>query len=131
MLEHKRAILLVHVFVEAQPRPRTREQACKRCLVGRHGAIKPARKACERKGMGEGRLKGPGSKRSMPGGIIEMIPSGIFYVGLRLTTRRRLRRRVRFRRRGYRPLPIVGPPAPPITCRPEPQECRARPSPPQ
>jgi hypothetical protein len=30
--------------------------------------MKPAGKACERKGMGEGRLKGPGSKRSMPGG---------------------------------------------------------------
>ena len=35
MLEHKRAILLVHVFVEAQSRPRTREQACKRCLTHR------------------------------------------------------------------------------------------------
>jgi hypothetical protein len=33
MLEHKRTILLVHVFVEAQPWPRTREQACKRCLT--------------------------------------------------------------------------------------------------
>ena len=35
MLEHKRAILLVYVFVEAQPRPRTREQARKCCLTHR------------------------------------------------------------------------------------------------
>jgi len=31
--EHKRAILLVHVFIEAQPRPRTREQAGERRLT--------------------------------------------------------------------------------------------------
>jgi hypothetical protein len=30
--------------------------------------MKPVGKACKRKGMGEGDLKGPGSKRSMPAG---------------------------------------------------------------
>jgi hypothetical protein len=69
--------------------------------------MKPAGKACERKGIGDGDLKDQGRS----GQCLEASsrsPSGTFYVGLRLTTRRRLRRRVRFRRKGI-PCTLVVP----------------------
>jgi hypothetical protein len=50
---------------------------------------------------------------------------GDSYFRLPLTPRRRLRRWRRFRQKGCRPLPASAPPAPPTTCRLEPQECPA------